>query len=81
MESLKERSQDIASAEYQLLMFEIDRVVRVLRDDTLKQQERLEVELDRRMGSFRIIFTVSLAIISIIIAGFGIVIFFIGQGS
>ena len=86
LEPLKNRSLQVTSLEYQFLMFEIDRLVRDLKEDLRRQHEGLierqrthEIDLDRRMGTFRTIFTISLTLVGVIIAGFGVVIWFIGR--
>jgi len=87
LEPFKNGRLDITSQEYQFLMFEIDRLFRNLKDDLREQREdltdwqrRYEIDLDRRIGTFRTIFMISLTVVGLIVAGFGIVIFFLGQG-
>ena len=86
LEPFTKRRPEATSIEYNFLMFEIDRLVRDLKEDIRRQNEELarrqstyEVNLDHRMGTFRTIFTVSLTVVGIIIAGFGALIWFIGQ--
>lgn len=86
LDPFKNRSRELTSIEYQFLMFEMDRLLIDLKEDLRRQQadltqrqEKHEIDLDRRLGTFRTIFMISLTIVALIIAGFGIVIFFIGQ--
>lgn len=86
LETFENRRLEASSLEYQFLMFEIDRLVRGLKEDLRRQQEDLtyrqrtyENDLDRRLGTFRTIFMISLIIVGLIIAGFGVLIYFIGQ--
>ena len=86
LEPFKNRSREVTSMEYQFLMFEIDRLVRDLKEDLRQQHEDLihrqrthEVDLDRRLGTFRTIFLVSLTVVGIIIAGLGLIIYLIGS--
>lgn len=86
LESFKNKNLEVTSLEYQFLMFEMDRLARDLKEDLRRQyddlterQTRHEIDLDRRLGTFRTIFTISLTVVAVIIAGFGVVIFFLGQ--
>ena len=85
LESFKNKSLEVTSLEYQFLIFEMDRLTRDLKEDLRRQHDELierqrkhESDLDRRIDTFRTIFTISLTVVAIIIAGLGIVIFFIG---
>jgi len=79
LEPFKNRRLEITSPEYQFLMFEIDRLVKDLKADLTERQRIHERSLGNSIGTFRTIFVVSLTIVGIIIAGFGILIYFIGQ--
>ena len=78
------RGREVTSVEYQFLTFEVDRLLRDLKEDIrrqqdelIKRQDRHEIDLDRRLGTFRTIFMISLTLVALIIAGFGVVVFFI----
>jgi len=79
LERFKNRGLELTSLEYQFLIFEIDRLVRDLKEDLIERQRTYESILDRRLGTFRTIFVVSLTIVGIIIACFGLVIYLIGS--
>lgn len=87
IEPIKKRSAQVSSAEYQFLIYEMERIERDLKEDLRRQQDNLierqrvyENSLEHRLGTLRTIFMSFLAVISLLIAGFGVVIFFISRG-
>ncbi|MBA7641624.1 hypothetical protein ES703_49309 [subsurface metagenome] len=87
LEPFKNKRLEITSTEYQFLIFEIDRLHSTIKDDLREQREdlaerqrRYEIDLDRRIGTFRTIFMVSLTVVGLVVAGFGVLIFFVGRG-
>jgi ABC-type antimicrobial peptide transport system permease subunit len=87
LKDIQRRPLELCSLEYQLILFEVERLFQSAKeenknyyDQIIQTQREFEKSTDQKIDTFKTIFTISITIVGLLIAGFGILIFFIGKG-